>query len=97
MNRIFNNQSLMRIELGYTVSPGTITASKIKYRNPNGVLGFYTAIHDPSEKTLSYTFLPTQKLEIAGMWWFWSEVTLDTGHIIQGEPVPQLISNEGYL
>lgn len=94
--KIYKSQDNLMIVLSYTTSPGTIASGRIKYRNPNGNIGYWDATVDTSAKTFTKIFALGETLGMAGRWTFWAYATLSDGRVNPGSPVTVQVYTEGY-
>jgi hypothetical protein len=72
-----------------------IVSSRIKYKKPNGSIGFWTSVYDEPNKTIYYNGSTTSSYGMTGKWTFWPWVTLTDGRCFPGEPISEIIYLEG--
>jgi hypothetical protein len=95
MSQVFVGQTdlLIRCTVNRNISGATVT--RIAYRNPNGVEGYFNAtVENATTGVLVYPAV-NNELNVANTWTFWAEVTLASGLIAIGTPFNYRISNKG--
>jgi hypothetical protein len=95
MSQVFVGQTdlTLRCTVNRPISGATVT--RIAYRNPKGVEGFFNAtVENATTGVLVYPAV-NNELNVAGTWTFWAEITLVSGLIAIGTPFNYRISNKG--
>jgi hypothetical protein len=96
MAKIYDVQDSLQISLTYTADVASSIASvKIKYIDPEGTDGEFTAIHDPVNKKVYYNIPKDSPLTVVGGWRFWIYATMTDGRVLPGEVVEYEITEEG--
>lgn len=97
MGKIFDTQTYLRIKLSYTADVASdISSVKIKYEQPDGTTGEWTATHVPASKYVYYD-LPTNNTVTLdeGKWHFWIYAVMNDARILIGEVDDTYIYDEG--
>lgn len=94
MARIYQTQEYLRIELSYTADI-TIVSAVIKYVDPNGDEGEWTAIVDEPNKVIYYDLPVGSPLGVVGRWTVWNVATADDGRTIPGDTFKFMVYAEG--
>jgi hypothetical protein len=97
MGKIYVGQTDLTIKLETGKNLTGITSAEIKYRNPAGVLGYFTAVvSDPVKGIIDYSVTSAGDINIAGDWTFWAKITDNQGLISIGEPFTYRVNKQGY-
>lgn len=94
--KVYRNQDYLRIRahVGQTLSQ--VQSVVIKYRDPNGEEGSWSAtIEDTLNGIVYKDFTAGQTLGVSGIWTFWVHVTFNDSRSAPGEPYSQMIYDEG--
>jgi hypothetical protein len=95
MNQVFVGQTDLLIKMFVDRNIVGATVTRIAYRNPKGVEGFFNAtVENATTGILVYPAI-NNELNVAGTWTFWAEITLASGLIAIGTPFNYRISNKG--
>lgn len=95
MSQVFIGQTdlLIRMFVNRNIVGATVT--RIAYRNPKGVEGFFNAtVEDATTGVLVYPAI-NNELNVAGTWTFWADITLASGLRAIGTPFSYRIYNQG--
>ena len=95
MSQVFIGQTdlLIRMFVNRNISGATVT--RIAYRNPKGVEGFFNAtVENATTGVLVYPAV-SNELNVAGTWVFWADITLVSGLRAIGTPFSYRIFNQG--
>lgn len=96
MSKVYTTQDYLKIELTYQEDVASnIASAVIKYIDPEGATGTWTAVHTPSTKTISYNLPVGNPLDVAGKWTVWSYATMTDGRKLPGETFKFRIDEEG--
>lgn len=96
MGRLHIGQTRLRISLTCGTNLSTATTVLIKYKKPNGVQGYWTAvISNATTGIIYYDVANTTDLDMEGAWTLWSHVTFDDGDVAAGDPVKMAVYTEG--
>lgn len=93
MNKIYLNQSNLKIILDTQVTITGAQELKIKYRRPDNIEGEWTGVEEDST-SVSYTFSDGE-LNKVGLWVIWAYVVFSDGRNAPGEPVNLRVYAEG--
>lgn len=79
MSQVFVGQTDLTIRMFVNRNITGATVTRIAYRNPKGVEGFFNAtVTNSVTGVLSYPAV-NNELNIAGTWVFWADITLVSG------------------
>jgi hypothetical protein len=96
MTKVYKNQDYLRIvaHIGQTLSDAQSVV--IKYKDPNGVEGSWSAtVSDVLNGIVYKDFAAGNTLGVSGKWTFWAHVTFNDSRTAPGEPYSQMIYDEG--
>ena len=95
MSQVFVGQTDLTIRMFVNRNITGATVTRIAYRNPKGVEGYFNAtVTDAVTGVLSYPAV-NNELNVAGTWTFWADITLASGLIAIGTPFSYRIFNQG--
>ena len=97
MDKVYLNQSALRIRLNTFQELSEATVTQIKYRDPNGNTGTWNATVDSSDTAWLYYDLVLNPLDLnnLGIWTVWAYVTFSDLRSAAGEPYPFRVFAEG--
>ena len=95
MNKIYVNQSALRIQLDTSQDVSDATVTQIKYIKPDGSTGSWNASASSSDDSLIYYDLTGTELDTAGRWTIWAYVTFSDLRSAAGEPYIMRVYAEG--
>ncbi len=98
MDKLYKNQSKLRITLRFNQDVSSSTLRKIKYIKPDGTAGEWNASLSGTTDIyydLSVVNVDKSQLDQAGKWVFWGFVTFADGRSAPSESVEEFVYNEG--
>jgi hypothetical protein len=95
VNKVYCGQSALRITLKTFTDLEGIISAVIKYRNPDGVCGEFSAGVGDTPKGVIFHECIEGELDMAGWWVFWAFITFADGRTAAGEAAKVFIWNEG--
>lgn len=98
MGKIYVGQTDLTIkaETGKDLTGITAGVYQIKYRNPEGIIGYFNAtVADASKGIIQYSIQEATDLSVSGDWTFWAKIIDDQGLISIGEPFFILVYKQG--
>ena len=93
MNRIFIDQSNLRITAETGVTVAGATSQFIKYKRPDGIIGSWVGIADGED--VYYNFSEPSELSQSGYWTFWAYVVFSDGRTAPGNSTTIYVYKEG--
>jgi hypothetical protein len=97
MSKIFVNQTKLTLTLDIQDDLTNVTTALIKYINPNGTTGDFTATIDIPSNKISYAVLSTNDINVVGSWRLWAHLTYNDGKAIAGQASTMVVYKEGTL
>lgn len=95
---IYKGQTELSIRVNTGVDITGATSTLIKYKDPNGLEGSFTAsIYDSYEGILNYDIVSSTDLNVVGKWTFWSYVTFANAKSAPGKPFTVEVFKEGAI
>lgn len=94
MSEIYHTQNKLRIQATLGVNITGALELQIRYRNPKGNTGTFTATSLDDENGIIYYDLITP-LEYVGYWLFWGYVKFNDGRVAPGDVVKIKVKMEG--
>jgi len=95
---IYKGQTELSLRANTGVDITGATAMLIKYTDPDGNEGSFTAsIYDASKGIINYDIVSSTDLNIIGKWVLWAYVTFVSGNSAAGKPFTLEIFNEGSI
>ena len=92
MGKVYKSQDALRIELTTDVNIENALIKRIKYKDPDGIEGYWDALSEDEENGVIYYDLPKNSpLNKSGKWTFWAYITFPDGRSAPGEPVAEYI------
>jgi hypothetical protein len=95
MNKIFTEQSALRITIKTFADLEGIDSAIIKYKKPNGTTGSFAAGVADTENGVIFHECLEGELDKSGWWVFWAFITFDDGRTAAGEAVKIFVWDEG--
>jgi hypothetical protein len=95
MERIFKEQSALRITLKTFSNLEGIEKAEIKYRKPNKKEGIFCAGVADSEKGLIFHECIEGEIDMSGWWVFWAYITFSDGRTATGQAAKVYVWKEG--
>ena len=95
MSKIFINQSKLRLQLTTGVDITGATSLLIKYKDPDGTEGSFTATSSDDDNGVIYYDFTDGELDTRGVWTFWAYITFSDGRVAPGEVSTIKVYNEG--
>lgn len=97
MSKIYVGQTDLTIQLITGKDITNAQSVKIKYKNPQGILGEFTAsIVNATSGIIKYDILSVNDINIVGDWRLWAKVVDAQGLISIGEPAIMNVSKESF-
>jgi len=88
-------QSNLRIILETDVNLSTNDTLLIKYKNPEGTTGSWSATISTDTSKIYYDVVSTTDINIAGKWYFWAHATFADATVGKGAAASQTFIKEG--
>ena len=85
MNKVFRNQSALRITVRTFCDLEGIEKAVIKYRKPDGKSGEFNAAVGNSAKGVIFHECIEGEIDVSGWWAFWAFITFADGRTAAGE------------
>lgn len=95
MSKISVGQTKLTIKLNINEDLTDVTTAVIKYKNPNGEEGQFSAVKDISNSLIYYVVDSADDIDIYGDWIFWAHLIYTDGKVIAGESKTVKIYKEG--
>lgn len=96
MSKIYQNQSLLDLNVNVSADITGQTSALIKYKKPSGTTGSWTAtVTNESTGALQYSISQTSELDEAGEWTCWAFINFPSNKSIAGEPFKLNVNTEG--
>jgi len=95
MNKIYKNQSALRITLKTFTDLEDVQSAIIKYKKPNGKSGeFSAAVGDVANGVIFHEVIEGE-IDVSGWWVLWAFVTFADGRTAAGEAAKVFVWQEG--
>lgn len=95
---IYKGQTELSIRVNTGVDITGATAVLLKYKDPNGLEGSFTAtIYDSYEGIINYDIVSSLDLNVVGKWTFWSHITFANAKSAPGKPFTLEVFKEGAI
>ena len=95
MNKIFKDQSALRITLKTFTDLEDVQSAIIRYKKPNGKFGEFAAAVGDVAKGVIFHEVIEGEIDISGWWLFWAFVTFADGRTAAGEAAKVFVWQEG--
>jgi hypothetical protein len=95
LNRVYVNQSALRITVKTFVNLEGVVSAVIKYRKPDGSLGEFGAGAADEEKGVIFHECIEGEIDQAGWWALWAFITFEDGRTAAGEAARLFVWSEG--
>lgn len=96
MGKIYVGQTALTIRLTTSIDLTTAKKVEIKYIDPNGTTGTWTAtVYNVATGIIEYKVASALTLNVSGVWTFWAYITFNDDTVAAGEAIKKLVYDEG--